>query len=182
MINLGFAYTDPDDETAGDGGALEPGGYVVRIDDVLDVPQSRYLSLTWDVAEGPEAGHYADDWGRSHPWAHTQRAYYTDRARGIFQRLLSCLQKSNPGRFDVAAWQDAGSDESALVGLVVGALVQKRYYTNGAGEDREALEIARWMPAADIRGGNFKLPLPRDQRTPQYGRTSFKADDVDLPF
>lgn len=140
---------------------LEPGGYVVRIEEARDVPEKELVEVVYDVAEGPCAGFYGDEWGRANQWAHTHKATY--KAKGMFKHLLATLERSNAG-FSVAQWQQS-CDERQLRGLVFGALIQTRYYTSPTtGEDKDALEIAQVVDADVVRRGEYELPAPRDQR------------------
>ena len=148
----------------GGGSGLEPGFYVMRVTEVVDHPSEEFLEVTYDVAEGPDAGRYSDEWSAMHPWAHSMRKYYRETCSGMFSRFLGDLEKSNPGRFSKQAFSATGNERS-MVGLVIGCAVQKRLYTKKDGTDGEGLEVAFTLPADDVRTGNHKeLPAPRDTR------------------
>lgn len=168
-------------DEAGSYEKLPVGGYVARIEAVEDSPKDEYLTVTWDVAEGEHAGHYKDD----EAWRHQFRKYYSDKSEPFFRAFLARLEESNRA-FSVAEWEKTG-DERALVGLEFGALVQERYYTNGKGEDKTALEVAGVVASQDVRNGDFKLPAPRDTREKVPGAApavdaSSSVYEEDIPF
>lgn len=175
---------EPADTNASTGSAsLEPGGYVLKITGVEDNEHvsSPYLAITYDIAEGEHMGHYSDEWGQQHEWAHQMRWYYTEKSMWRFNKNLTALAETNPG-FDPQAFA-AAPDPRKLIGLLVGGLIQKRYYTNGYGEDKEALEVADVVSAAAIRANDFTMPEPRDNRaktTPTPVASTASIDD--LPF
>lgn len=162
---------------------LEPGFYVLEIKEANDgrttSTGAETLELVYDIAEGANKGHYSDEWGRNNSWAHTDRRYYgTDKTNGMFKSFLNVLESSNPS-FTVAGF---GNDNGKLVGLKYGVAMQKRFYTNNDGEDKEALEIVRTYPVAKVMEGGLTLPEPRDDRE---GKP--KAEDAptlygDVPF
>lgn len=166
-------------EEAGNYAKLPVGGYVARITAVEDNPKNEYLELTWDVAEGEHAGHYADD----DAWRHQFRKYYSEKSEPFFRAFLARLEESNRS-FSVSEWEKA-CDERALVGLEFGALVQERYYTNSKGDDKTALEVADVIASQDVRNGDYKLPEPRDTREQVPAATSYASSvvsDEDMPF
>ena len=165
---------------AGDYQKLPVGWYVLKITHVEDVPKSEYLKVTWDVAEGEYAGHYAKD----EAWRHTTNWSYTDKAEGIFKRNLDALEASNPNSFTTAVWQKE-SNEQEFVGLVFGAAIQDRHYTNNQGEDKTALEVARVLAADKARenaASGAELPAPRDQRVKVEDTATASVYDDDVPF
>lgn len=162
-------------DEAGSYERLPVGGYVARIEGVEDSPKNEYLEITWDVAEGEHAGHYKGD----EAWRHQFRKYYNDRSEPFFRAFLARLEESNRG-FSVAEWEKA-CDERALVGLEFGALVQERYYTNGKGEDKTALEVAEAVASQDVRNGDYRLPEPRDMREKVPGAAPASCDEA-VPF
>lgn len=172
------------------GGAKLPvGGYVIKILDVEDVPSREYLRITYDIAEGEHAGHYSDAFGKQNAWSHQFVRSYKDSAEGMFKAFLNRLEESNKMSkgFTVEKWSER-SDERDFIGLTLGAVIQKRLYTNDNGEDKEALEVARVYAAQDIRNGDFEVPEPRDVREqvaanpkPQ-AQASASIYDESIPF
>ena len=166
------------------GQMLEPGGYVVRITDVNDVPEKEYLWIVYDVAEGPCAGMYAG-MPKSDDWKHRFTRSYKESAEGMFKAFLNRLEESNRGRFDVATWQ-VRADERQMIGLELGIVVQKETYTNDKGEDRERTVVVGVEAAQDIRNGDFRLPEPKDRRTriegSQAAAPAHQAASEPVPF
>lgn len=171
---------------------LQPGGYVVRIVDVKDNynPNDEnkcYLDLIYDIAEGPEAGRYSDDWGKSHPYAHQSRQWYEGKHEGRFRHTLECLEQSNRGRFSVADWTQR-CNERELIGLEFGIVLQKLLDYDSKGNETEYLEDRGVYASQDIRNGDFKLPEPRNKRDKTNARISPVAEassglyDEDVPF
>ena len=163
---------------------LPPGGYVVRIVDVEDVANREYLNIVYDIAEGEHAGFYSDNFGKLNPWAHRFVRSYKETAQGMFKQFLSRLEDSNKG-FSIKKWQDK-SDETELIGLEVGIVLQIEHYTNDKGEDKERLDMVGIYAAQDIRNGDFKLPAPKDSRRDVpaaiASRKPASVYDADIPF
>ena len=169
-----------EESSAGD--RLPAGGYVVRIAAVENVPSKEYLWIVYDIAEGEHAGHYSDDYGKRNAWAHRFSRSYKQTAEGMFKAFLMRLQESNPGRFDVKSWQ-AACDEQAFVGLELGIVLQTEKYTNNKGEDKERLDVVGVYASQDIRGGNYRMPEPKDSRKSVDAPAPFDAGyDAPIPF
>lgn len=180
------------EESVPGGAPLAPGGYIVRIVGVNDTytegnENKCYLDIVYDIAEGEEAGRYADDWGKTHPYAHQCRQWYEGKHEGRFKFFLNCLEVSNKGRFSAADWAKT-CDESKLVGLEFGIVLQKKLDTNTKGEDTEFLEDRGVYASQDIRSGDFKLPEPRNVRegipaaAPMAAPVVDTVYDEDIPF
>lgn len=146
---------------------LVPGGYVATITDVEYNDRYEFWSFVYDIAEGEFEGYYGDDWGQSHPYAHSftkNKFDFDGNPDGRFKRFLMDLQHSNRGKFDIAAWQAAACDVEMFVGCQIGIVLQKMLKTNNKGVDTEYLEVYYTTEAADIRNGDYKLPEVRDKR------------------
>lgn len=169
------------------GAKLPAGGYVCRITDVEDVPRSEYLRITFDIAEGQYAGHYSDDFAREHPYIHQFVRSYKQSAEGMFKAFLARLEESNNGRggtrpFSIANWQ-IHADEREFIGLEIGLVMQYEKYTSPrTGEDKERLNVERIYAAQDIRNGDYKVPEPKDSRTPAPAAASSYNSYGDVPF
>lgn len=145
---------------------LEPGGYVCRITGVKDVPEKEYLWIMYDVAEGEKAGIYSG-MGADDEWKHRFTRSYKESAEGMFKAFLNRLEESNkmgPRPFSVSEWQ-VYSDERQLVGLEIGLVFGKELYTTERGEDKERTVVSGVYASQDIRGGNYRVPEPKDRRT-----------------
>lgn len=163
---------------------LEPGGYVVRIVDVEDNPNSEYLRVAFDVAEGPCRGIYAG-MSRDENWKRSFIRSYKETAKGMFKAFLRRLEESNNGRFNITAWERTGN-ENALIGLEIGLIVGKRFYTNDKGEDKETRNF-EVCASQDIRNGSFKPLAEKDERekvptaAPAPASSGYPNDE-DVPF
>lgn len=181
--NRGYNWTEV--EPAGTSKMLEPGGYVAQITAVEDVESREYLRFTYDIAEGPCKGFFADD---DRVYTHQFVRSYKEKAAGFMAQFLHCIEDSNDS-FKLAAWD---SDPDALVGKKVGIIVQREDYTNRNGEDRARMNVEGYASAADIRAGRFKMPEPKDSRDkpgdPGFSTPAEPADtaasvyDADIPF
>ena len=140
----------------------EPGGYVVRITATEDKAAREYVNLVYDIAEGPYAGFYSDDFGRRNDWAHRFVRSYKDSCEGMFKAFLARLAESNPN-FSVAAWQHR-CDVRDFVGLTLGIVLQYEDYTNESGEDKERLQVVGVYSVDTIRSGDYKVPARKDSR------------------
>lgn len=148
-------------QSSGDGGftPLPAGPYVARIVDAIDNAQREYVEVVFDIAEGPHAGFYSDDWGKSHPYAHHFFMSYKDTALGMLKGRLEAIAASNPGFDPFAAW-DAGRLD-IFVGRVVGVNIQEEEYERNDGEVGTRLNVCQVAPAQDVRDGKVK---PREKK------------------
>lgn len=164
-------------EEAGSFVKLPTGAYVLRITGVKDVPSNEYLEIVYDIAEGPFAGHYAND----DDWRHTTRQYYGGKAEPFFKGFLNRLEESNRGKFSVRDWT-LNCNEREFVGLEVGAIFRERMYTNAQGEDKTVLEIGKFIASQDVRNGDYKPMAPNDQREKITPAVSSFVPATDVPF
>lgn len=168
---------------------LPAGAYVVRITDASDHTAKNggnYLTIIYEIAEGPHAGHYESE---TRDWTHSFNRSYTGKAEGFFRHFLDCIEASNPGRFTVAGWTRS-CNERELEGLLVGALFCDRYYTNKEGRDvGPVLDFVEPMSAQDVREAKWEFPKIRDDRANRdaapdaaAAQAQASAYDADLPF
>ena len=170
----------------GGNGALEPGGYVVRIVRVADNPSDEYLDVVIDIAEGEHAGMYAG-LPESDDWRHSYRRYYGGNAASFFKQFLDAIEISNRGKFSIAEWEKK-CDEQEFVGLELGVVFQKVLYTKkrgaNAGKDGWRMNWFASIPAQDVRNGEFTVPADDDQRDAGAAKASTSAggvyNDIDL--
>lgn len=179
-------------EETGRGRGLEPGFKVLTILSATDVPSKTYpdsgeVVLTYDVAEGPEAGACQTEWYRNNAWAHSfKKSYGTDKwdptrnNDGKFSAFLGQLEASNPGRFSKASF---ASDARQLVGLQIGAAFQKRLYTNDEGKDKDTVDVVYTLPVDDCRTKTAAdLPQVRDQRKKKEDAPASPQPAASNPF
>lgn len=168
----------------GDGGGferLEAGPYVARITDFIDMPSREYVEVVYDIAEGPKAGFYSDDWGRSHPYAHHFFLSYKDSALGMLKGRLEAIAASNAGFDPFAAWDAAQA--SMFVGRLVGINLQEEEYERNDGEIATRLNVCSVVPAGDVREGKVKT-RPK-KALGKAAKPAAKAVDVykgEIPF
>ncbi len=144
----------------GDFKRLEPGPYVAKVVTMTDKPEKEYVELVYDIAEGPRAGFYSDNWGLQHPYAHHIFLSYKDKALGMLKGRLEAIQASNPGFDPFAAW-DAGRLDM-FAGRVLGINLQEEEYERSDGETGTRLNVCQVVPAQDVRDGKVK---PRAKKT-----------------
>lgn len=175
--NKGFNWQEV--ESAGTGGGMLPaGGYVAVITKVEDNESGEYLLFTYDIAEGEHTLFFDSD---DRPYTHQFRRWYTAKSMPFMKRFLECVEQSNDG-FSLATWD---SDPEALVGKLVGIIVQREDYTNRSGEDRARMNVEEFATAADIRAGRYKLPEPKDSREKRDVPATAIQDsayNADVPF
>lgn len=160
---------------------LEPGGYVCRITAVQDVPEREYVWIIYDVAEGPQAGIYAN-LPISDDWKHRFTRSYKESAAGMFKAFFKRIEESNRG------FKWGGRDEREFVGKEIGLVFGKELYTNDKGEDKERTVVSYVCASQDIRNGDFKVPEVKDRREqiPSSGAAAPAAssyyDNTPVPF
>ena len=162
---------------AGSSSMLPAGGYVARITAVEDVESREYLRFTFDIAEGGYKDFFATD---DRDYTHQFVRSYKQKAAGFMKKFLECVEGSNDN-FTLDGWDN---DETDLIGLLVGIIVQREDYTNASGEDRARMNVEDFAKADDIRNGRFKLPEPKDNRENrgEAPAGSGSAYDADVPF
>lgn len=157
MRGLGQEYTKAE-ASGGDFERLPAGGYICRIIKAEDhgSEQRPYLRILYDIAEGPYAGFYSDDWGKANEWAHDSRHYYTTAALGMFKGFLKAVDESNGTNFEPAA--EMGFDERKLAGCLVGYIIGEEEYEGNDGTVKTRLKVRSSKPVQAIREGRFKQP------------------------
>lgn len=167
----------------GDFKRLEPGPYVAKVVTMTDKPEKEYVELVYDIAEGPRAGFYSDDWGLQHPYAHHVFLSYKDKALGMLKGRLEAIQASNPGFDPFAAW-DAGRLDM-FAGRIFGINIQEEEYERSDGENGTRLNVCQVVPAQDVRDGKVKTRSKKtlDGKAPKAATPKAGAEDVEpVPF
>lgn len=134
---------------------LPAGAYVARITDAVDFEQKEYVEVVFDIAEGPHAGFYSDDWGKAHPYAHHFFMSYKDSALGMLKGRLDAITASNPGFAADAAWNAGRLD--MFVNRVVGINLQEEEYERSDGDTGTRLNVCQVVDAAKVREGKVKV-------------------------
>jgi hypothetical protein len=167
----------------GDFERLEPGPYVAKVVTMTDKPEKEYVELVYDIAEGPRAGFYSDDWGLQHPYAHHVFLSYKDKALGMLKGRLEAIQSSNPGFDPFAAW-DAGRLDM-FAGRVFGINLQEEEYERSDGETGTRLNVCQVVPAQDVRDGKVKTRSKKtlDGKSHNAATPKAGAEDAEpVPF
>lgn len=168
----------------GDFERLEPGPYVAKVVTMTDKPEKEYVELVYDIAEGPRAGFYSDDWGLQHPYAHHVFLSYKDTALGMLKGRLEAIQASNPGFDPFAAW-DAGRLDM-FYGRLLGINLQEEEYRRRDGDVGTSLSVCQVVPAQDVRDGKIKARAPKKldgtQAAPKPSTAAVEDDDIKMPF
>lgn len=153
------------------------GGFVCIITEATENPLEEYVSIGYDIAEGPHAGHYE--------YSNEFRRYYSepkDPSWGnALAKFLTALEEANEA-FDMDEWQKAW-DCSKLRGLVFGAVFRERQYTDSKGNDRTKPQFVYACSPESIKEGRFKVPEPVDAReTIGRGASVSAYDPEPVPF
>lgn len=157
---------------------LPAGGYVCRITKVKDFPDKEYLLIEYDVAEGEYKGWWAETEERAGFWGGHFVRSYKDSAAGFFKGFISAVEKSNPG-FEWA-W-----DENALLGKLVGLVLNEEEYRKNNGDIGNRLNVAKNLDISTIRSSDFTVPekkcLPVINNP--FASTGFaEITDADVPW
>lgn len=140
----------------GDFERVPAGAYVCRIISAVDYPNSEYLKITYDIAEGKYAGYY-EKTRKDHPdwaWAGAYSKSYKQSALGFFKRFCSAVSKSN-GNF-VFDGNTVNADEKTLAGKKIGLVFQDEEYYSNSGDKRTRLVVFKECPVDKVA----------EQRTP----------------
>lgn len=169
-----------DVKASGDFEKLPAGGYVIRILEVEDVPDKKYLQVIYDIAEGTEKGRFSGEWGAEHPFAHRFVRSYKNEAAGMFKAFINAVEASNEGY--TWNWK-----EQTLVGKILGVVIGYEEYNTTMGTVSQRTYIRSVKSADDIRAGKYVTPevkrLKAAVETPESpvpGFSELNADD--MPF
>lgn len=131
------------------GSKLPEGVYVAIITGATWNAAKGYADVVFDIYEGEHRGHWDNEWGRSHPYAHHFILSYKEGALDMTMGRLTVIQRSNPG-FDAFAAADA--DKWGLfVGKVIGVDLEEDEF-NG----KTRLECKGVYTAQDVRDGKVR--------------------------
>ena len=142
-------------EAAGEFQSIKPGGYVGKIFTAVDKPDKEYIEMCIDIAEGEYKNYYSDLAKEKDFWALKLYRSYKESALGFFKSFKNHVEASNPGY----AFDD---DEKTLVDKYIGIILQEEDYIKNDGSVGTRIKIARTLPIADIRAGNFKVPMKKE--------------------
>lgn len=176
---------------SGDRERLKAGGYIIKITDVKDVPKKEYLEILYDIAEGPEAGRFKDDFYADKPYAHRFIRSYKDSAAGMFKAFINAVEASNEGW----SWDACGWKEQALVGKIAGVVLREEEYRTNRGDVNTRLGVYSVIDAERVRTGDYTVPdvkpLKEDEAPAEASTGGFspapdvpfaQLSDADIPF
>ena len=130
---------------------VTPGGYVIGIVSVEDVPEKEYLKITYDIAEGEHKNYYYEMKERTGYDLPCFYKSYKEKALGFFKAFLDAVEASNTGY----KWNN---DERTLTRKLVGCVLREEEYRNRDGEIKVSLKPDVFYAAADIRAGKYEVP------------------------
>lgn len=140
---------------SGNSERLAPGGYICKYTKVTDVADKQYLSMEYDIAEGPFAGYYKSLEESFGFWGGRCIRSYKEKALPMFKRMCSAVTKSNPGfLFD----GNTNADEKTIEGKLVGLVLGEEEYIGNDGSVKTRLYVAREVDVDNIRNNKFKVP------------------------
>ena len=143
-------------EPAKEGKRLPAGGYIARIKEVENDTKREFIKITFDIAEGPYTGYYADLYERAHFWAGTFVRSYKPKAAGFFRTFLDNLNASNPALQIIAP--DGSVNELQFVGKAIGVIIGLEEYEANDGTIKTRERVKETAPAEKIRAGEFAVP------------------------
>ena len=142
---------------------VTPGGYVIGIVSVQDVPEKEYLKISYDIAEGELKNYYYEMKQRTGYELPCFYKSYKDKALGFFKAFLDAVIASNPGY----VWNN---DERTLTRKMVGCVLREEEYRNRSGEIKVSLKPDIFYPAQEIRAGRFEVPDRKCLNDDRYDR------------
>lgn len=161
---------------------LPVGGYVVKILSAIDVPEKEYLRLSFDIAEGPNKGFFAEEYkndtreGKKWPNAGTFVRSYKEKALPMMKGFTTAVEKSNKNY----TWN---FDESTLKGKLVGLVIGEEEFVNSSGKMRTRTYVNAVRSVDVIRKGEFEVPeLKKLDATKTTSPASKPAEPFVNPF
>lgn len=136
---------------------LKPGGYIIKILNVQDIPEKQYLKISFDIADGSEKGFFKKQFDsdtrtdKKWPSAGSFIRSYKDTAAGMFKGFIGAIERSNKN----FTWM---WDEKSLVGKVAGIVVAEEQYQNQKGQVRDRTYVASVRSVDVIKNGEFEVP------------------------
>ena len=143
---------------------LEAGGYVLMITNVEDIPMNEhtgrgdYLTIEYDIEEGPYKGYYRDMFTSLGFWGGHFIRSYKPKALGMFKEFIRELRHDNPE----FKWNDdAENDEKSMIGCVFGAVLGEEEYRGNDGSLKTRLNVSKITTVSNIRTGKYSVPDPK---------------------
>lgn len=164
---------------------LSPGGYVVKILDVTDVPDKEYLKVSFDICEGKDkdffANEYKNDTREEKRWPNAGSFVrsYKEKALPMLKGFTTAIENSNKGY----TWD---FDEKKLKGKIVGLVLGEEEFLNSSGKLRTHTYVSAVRSVDVIRKGEFEVPelkkLDPSKVTTTSAAVPAKPVNFDNPF
>lgn len=136
---------------------LSPGGYIVKLLNIQDVPEKEYLKISFDIDEGEKKGFFAEQYKNSTqtdkkwPNAGSFIRSYKTTAASMFRGFTNAVENSNKGyTFDF--------NEESLKGKKVGIVVAEEEFVNQKGQVRVRTYVSAVRSVDAIKKGEFTVP------------------------
>lgn len=158
---------------------LSPGGYIVKILNVQDVPEKEYLKISFDIDDGEKKGFftkaYKEDTRENKKWPNAGSFIrsYKSTAASMFKGFTNAVENSNKGyTFDFR--------EESLKGKKVGIVVADEEYQNQKGQVRVRTYVSAVRSVDTIKKGDFTVPELKKLNVTKT--TNQPANDFINPF
>lgn len=136
---------------------LSPGGYIVKLLNIQDVPEKEYLKISFDIDEGEKKGFFTEQYknntqtDKKWPNAGSFIRSYKATAASMFRGFTNAVENSNKGyTFDF--------NEESLKGKKVGVIVAEEEYVNQKGQVRVRTYVSAVRSVDTIKKGEFTVP------------------------
>lgn len=168
--------TTPAEETSSK--SLPVGNYVVRVQNVYDVPEKEYIRVEFDIVEGKFEGYFSNLFKNLGVWSNqgVKYASYKETATKFFRQFVTALEKSNKGY--VWDW-----DESKWKGKLFVAVYGEEEYIDKNGDVKTSVKLRECRSIEALKNGEIKTPQLKKLATkPQAPVTDYTVNNDDLPF
>lgn len=160
------------------------GGYVLGITRVEDHPldpntnKGDYLSIEYDIVEGPFKGYYTDMFNSLGFWGGRLIRSYKERALGMFKQFVNELKNDNP---DFEWDMDGENDETSMEGCIFGAVLGEEEYRGNDGSIKKRLYVDKIVSVKRIHDADYKIPEPKTLQEPNRstGVVDTTSDSID---
>ena len=161
---------------------LPAGGYICQILRVEDNEGKEYLSIEFDIAEGPYTDHFVNQASGLQFWPGTFIKSYKQSAQRFFKSMLTAIEESNQNFRADEFTNNPLELENKRIGLVIG----HEKYWNQKGEEKTRINVALTLSVQSIRSGDYKIPELKvnEYNKPMSGFTALPDGDMsdDVPF
>lgn len=167
----------------------DPGGYIVKITDVKDFPEKKYLKIYWDFCEGQWVGSNEAFSNRLGFWPTAIIRSYKPKALPFFKAFKTDIEHSNPG------YKFSSRNVRGLIGRTIGVVLGQEEYVTKNGELKKRLFVFKTLPVSDIQNNRFTVPAIKRLNTvsaapisqtahsyPDDDWSNLPDDDGELPF